>query len=356
MNRTQALFLASVVVPFGLLYSLQTVVVSRLNSAGFYFSDFILIGLPKDATNPDGEKHTFNQWIMPLHTIEIPGLGEVDLLSPPVLGAAAVVVLTVAYFALFSSKKPAKVLDSATFKTFPLVQKTQVSPNTAIYRFGLPTSNSILGLPTGQHISVAANINGKDIMRSYTPMSSDDDLGHFDLLIKSYEKGNISRLFGELKVGDNIKVKGPKGQFNYSPDLVPHIGMIAGGTGITPMWQIIHAALKNPSDKTKLSLLYANVNFEDILLKQELDALALAHPTRFKIYYVLNNPPAGWTGGVGFVTKEMIQERLPESSSACKVLMCGPPPMITAMKKNLDDLKFAPPRTVSKLPDQVFVF
>jgi len=52
------------------------------------------------------------------------------------------------------------------------------------YRFALPHPSDVLGLPIGQHISVSAEINGKEIMRSYTPTSSDDDLGHFDLLIK----------------------------------------------------------------------------------------------------------------------------------------------------------------------------
>lgn len=52
------------------------------------------------------------------------------------------------------------------------------------YRFALPRKDDILGLPIGQHISVMAEINGKEISRSYTPTSSDEDLGHFDLLIK----------------------------------------------------------------------------------------------------------------------------------------------------------------------------
>jgi ferredoxin-NADP reductase len=52
------------------------------------------------------------------------------------------------------------------------------------YRFALPHPNDVLGLPIGQHISVQAVINGKEIMRSYTPTSSDDDLGYFDLMIK----------------------------------------------------------------------------------------------------------------------------------------------------------------------------
>lgn len=207
------------------------------------------------------------------------------------------------------------------------------------YRFGLSNPDDVLGLPIGQHISVSATINDKEIMRSYTPTSSDDNLGHFELLIKvcttlhssdtllrcsqAYEKGNISRHVSLLKIGDKLRVKGPKGKFVYSPDLSRELGMIAGGTGITPMLQIIRAALKNPEDKTKISLIYANVNPEDILLKAELDELAAAYPTRFTVFYVLNNPPPGWTGGSGFVTKDQIEKHLPSSNHDIKVLLCG---------------------------------
>jgi cytochrome-b5 reductase len=126
-----------------------------------------------------------------------------------------------------------------------------------------------------------------------------------------------------LKIGDKIRVKGPKGQFNYTSTLSREVGMIAGGTGITPMLQIIRAALKNPNDRTKLSLIYANVNYEDILLKKELDDLADNHPTRFKVYFVLNNPPTGWIGGTGFVSKEQIATHLPASHDNNKILLCG---------------------------------
>ncbi|KAJ3519946.1 hypothetical protein NM688_g9228 [Phlebia brevispora] len=268
------------------------------------------------------------------------------------LFALVLAVATTAFVYYKFGSKRTPVLDPKKWQEFPLTQKIIISPNTALYRFALPHPQDILGLPIGQHISVAAEINGKDIMRSYTPTSSDDDLGHFDLVIKAYEKGNISRHISLLKIGDKIKVKGPKGQFTYSPDLSREIGMIAGGTGITPMLQIVRAALKNPQDKTKLSLIYANVNAEDILLKKELDELASAHPDRFTVFYVLNNPPHGWKGGVGFVTKEHIEKHMPPSSHDIKVLMCGPPPMMTAMKKYLDELKYHAPRTISKLGDQ----
>ena len=142
---------------------------------------------------------------------------------------------------------------------------------------------------------------------------------------QSYEKGNISRYVSLLKIGDKIRVKGPKGQFTYKPNTWRALGMIAGGTGITPMLQVIRAALKDPKDNTALSLIYANVNFEDILLKKELDELAAAHPNRFKVYYVLNNPPEGWQGGVGFVSKDQVEKWMPGPSSHndVKIMMCG---------------------------------
>jgi cytochrome-b5 reductase len=211
-----------------------------------------------------------------------------------------------------------KVLDPAVFKEFPLTEKTILSHNTAIYRFALPTPNSILGLPIGQHISIAANLDVKDpktetttnkeVVRSYTPISSDVNPGYFDLLIKSYPTGNISRHLATLNIGDKMKVKGPKGAMVYTPNMVRHFGMIAGGTGITPMLQVAKAILRGRSsgDKTQVDLIFANVNEEDILLRQDLDKLA-REDSGFRVHHVLNNPPEGWTGGVGFVTADMIK-------------------------------------------------
>ena len=143
-------------------------------------------------------------------------------------------------------------------------------------------------------------------------------------ILQTYEKGNISRHVANLKIGDNLRVKGPKGNFLYTPNLVTHIGMIAGGTGISPMFQVLRTALRNPSDRTTITLIYANVNQEDILLKDDLEELMDLHQQHFKIFYVLNNPPPGWKGGVGFVTKDHIKEYLPNPAETnSKILICG---------------------------------
>lgn len=255
-----------------------------------------------------------------------------------------------------------KVLKPDAFQEFPLTQITKTSHNVAIYRFSLPRPTDILGLPIGQHMSLAATPKGaeKEVVRSYTPISSDEDKGFVDLMIKSYPQGNISAHMTTLKVGDSMKVRGPKGAMVYAPNLCKRIGMIAGGTGITPMLQIVRAINRGRpknggTDRTKVDLIFANVNPEDILLKDQLDAVDREDPD-FNVYYVLNNPPEKWSGGVGFVTADMIKEKLPPPAPDMKILICGPPPMVSALKKATESLGYQKARPVSKLEDQVFCF
>jgi cytochrome-b5 reductase len=229
--------------------------------------------------------------------------------------------------------EPKKVLKPDVFQEFELKEKTIVSHNVAMsvihrvaaqfallatvlttssYRFKLPAPNALLGLPIGQHISIGASLpqpdgTTKEIVRSYTPISGDHQPGYFDLLIKSYPTGNISKHLASLAVGQTIKVRGPKGAFVYTPNMVRHFGMVAGGTGITPMLQVVRAIIRGrpTGDKTQVDLIFANVSPQDILLKEDLDQLA-KEDSGFKVHYVLDKPPEGWTGGVGYVTADMV--------------------------------------------------
>ncbi|KDR85174.1 hypothetical protein GALMADRAFT_131901 [Galerina marginata CBS 339.88] len=370
-NKYQLAFLTTFVSVFSFLVLFSRFLNAKLKEAGYHIENLILLGLPKqDIPDPamsqpldfqslkDQAMLVFNN--IDFHAVEIPYLGTYDLVAITTSSTfiiTSAVILATAFLAKVLHSGRTKPLDPNAWKEFPLEKKIKVSPNTAIYRFTLPHVQDVLGLPVGQHISVSAEINGKIITRSYTPISNDDDRGHFDLIIKTYEKGNISKHVSLLKIGDNVRVKGPKGNFHYTPNIVGHLSMIAGGTGISPMIQVIRAALRNPFDRTTITLIYANVNEEDILLKDDLEELQDVHEQKFKIIYVLNNPPPGWKGGVGFVTKEHIKEHLPNpATSDSKLLICGPPPMVTAMKKNLEELTYPVPNTISKLHDKVFVF
>ncbi|KAG5420111.1 CBR1 [Candida metapsilosis] len=269
---------------------------------------------------------------------------------------ATIIISVVSYYYLQLSRKNKPALIPDQFQKFPLLKITKVSHNSAIYRFGLARPTDKLNLPIGQHISIGAIIDGKEIVRSYTPISTSDQTGHFDLLIKTYENGNISKHVAQKKVGDHVEIRGPKGFFTHTPNMKKTFGMIAGGTGIAPMYQIITAVLNNPEDNIKISLIYANVTEDDILLRKELEAFAAKHPDRLKIHYVLNEAPADWKYSTGFVTPELIDKHLPKPSEDTTLLLCGPPPMISAMKKAATSLGYDKAKPVSKLGDQVFVF
>lgn len=270
-----------------------------------------------------------------------------------VMAALVGLVCSVAFVYVYSAQRHRPALSNDEWRAFQLVEKRSVSKSTNVYRFAIPHK---LGLPIGQHVSVRALINGRYVMRSYTPISDYDATGYVDLLIKTYEKGNVSRVVNTLRVGDTLEMKGPRGKFRYSRNMAPEIGMVAGGTGITPCLQILHHALRDPKDTTRFRLIYANVSADEILLRTKLDELARDYPQRFSVHYFLNVPPPDWRGGVGFVSREALQTYLPAASADCRILMCGPPPMMEAMRGHLRALDFAVPDGMSSGTDKVFVF
>ncbi|KAJ9548044.1 hypothetical protein OSB04_020587 [Centaurea solstitialis] len=297
--------------------------------------------------------------------------------------AVVVVAATAAY--LYSSKKSKGCIDPESFKQFKLVKRTQLSHNVAKFRFELPTPTSVLGLPIGQHISCRGkDSQGEEVIKPYTPTTLDTDVGYFELVIKMYPQGRMSHHFREMREGDYMAVKGPKGRFKYQPGQVRAFGMIAGGSGITPMFQVARAILENPKDKTQVHLVYANVTYDDILLKEELDGLISNYPGRFHVYYVLNqeyrshlrngrwcrfrierNDPSPlpctrirYQGTIQTLfstprnsfTVQVIQTHFQKTDrkvdvklliSNMQILRCGPPPMNKAMAGHLDALGYS---------------
>ncbi|KJZ78521.1 hypothetical protein HIM_01912 [Hirsutella minnesotensis 3608] len=248
-------------------------------------------------------------------------------------------------------------LDPINYAELPLIKKTSLSPNVYRLAFALPTSDAIVELPTGQHVTIKGTVNGESVARSYTPVSNNSDKGMLELVIKVYPDGKLTNGYlANLEVGDQVLFRGPKGAMRYDRGTCKKIGMVAGGTGITPMYQLIRAICEDDRDTTEISLIYANRSEQDILLREELDRFARRYPKNLKVYYMLDNPPAGWEYGSGHVTKDIMAERLPEPSESSKVLLCGPPGMIKAAKSSLVDLGFEQPGASAKMTDKIFLF
>jgi len=268
-----------------------------------------------------------------------------------IVGAALYVFLTKQ-----KREKKQAALHPTEFQKYKLIQREDLTTGVLCpvsrFRFKLQSDDHELGLPTGQHISLQC-INpetGKPHLRSYTPISSNDEKGYFDLVIKIYPTGVMGQHLNKMKIGDCIEARGPKGKFTYKQNDFTHLCMLAGGSGITPMYQIMQAVVKGKAtDRTRCHLLYGNITEEDIILRKELTDLCNVHTDTVNCYHVLNTPPQDWSQGSGFITKDLIASKFPAPSDArLRVLLCGPPPMITAMKKVLAEIGYS--------DEQVFCF
>ena len=231
-------------------------------------------------------------------------------------------------------------------RPFKLQAKTVLSHDSIMLDFALPSPEHVLGLPTGKHMFLSNEINGETVMRRYTPISSNYDVGQVKFVIKAYRPcerfpngGKFSQHLDSLKIGDTVDFRGPVGEFdyasngNYTIDGEEHFSskfnMVAGGTGITPVMQIAAEVLRHPEDKTQISLVFACREENDLLMRSTLDQWAKVFPDKFKVHYILSDAwPTDWKFSTGFVDKALFEKVLYPAGDDVRNLMCGPPIML----------------------------
>ncbi|KAF9427870.1 NADH-cytochrome b5 reductase [Entomortierella beljakovae] len=223
-------------------------------------------------------------------------------------------------------------LDPNAFVDFKLKKIQKLTPNTSRFVFELKEDQN-LGLDvTSCVVTKFIKEDGKAVIRPYTPTSVADQTGSFDFVIKHYEGGPMSTHIHNLKPGDTLAVKGPISKYPLKANQHEAVTLIAGGSGITPMIQVISGLLNDKADKTKINLIFANVTPADIILKEEIDEYAKAHSDRFKVTYVVDKPVEGWKGPTGYVTAELVKKYSPDIGVGNhKVFVCGPPPMMKSV-------------------------
>ncbi|KAK5815604.1 nitrate reductase [Linnemannia elongata] len=244
---------------------------------------------------------------------------------------------------------------SPEWQPIRLVKKDSISHDSRIFRFALSSPKIKFGLPTGKHVFLRGKSknDGKMYVRAYTPISDDDSLpGFAEFLVKVYKPdnvhpqgGHLSQVLDSLEMGETIEVRGPLGSFLYlghgrwtfgtHSGRACRIVTMAGGTGITPIYQLIRAIAMDPTDRTEVRFIYSNKTEEEILLREELLQLEKKSAGRVKICFTVSDPSEGWKGCKGHIDEKMIREygtfddheTLNHAIDTISV-MCGPPPMI----------------------------
>ncbi|KAF6843108.1 nitrate reductase [Colletotrichum musicola] len=237
-------------------------------------------------------------------------------------------------------------LQSKVWTKGNLIEKTKISSDTKVFTFSLESPDQTVGLPIGQHLMMRLRdpVTREAIIRAYTPISEGTDKGQLHVLIKIYRDtperkgGKMTQALDSIPVGHWVDFKGPVGKFEYLGKGICNISgkqrhvkrfiMICAGSGVTPIFQVLRAVMKDPEDPTHCLVLDGNRVEEDILCREDLDSMSNANPDRCRLIYSLTKPDASWTGRTGRMDEAFLEKEVgtyrKDGNSEELVLVCGP--------------------------------
>ncbi|MDY7230981.1 ferredoxin--NADP reductase [Hyalangium rubrum] len=205
-----------------------------------------------------------------------------------------------------------------------------------------PTGAPVTFLP-GQFFTVLATVEGVPLRRAYSASSAPGAEGasRVSLTIKRVPGGKVSNFLNDrIQPGMALEVLGPSGHFTPDPSTggARHLVLLAGGSGITPLMSIARAALAT-EPATSVSLIYGNRREQDILFREALAELARGYAGRFRLRYVLSEPPEEWQGGVGMLNRYVLEDELSVlpglDAGPAAWFLCGPEPMMVEARAAL---------------------
>ena len=213
-------------------------------------------------------------------------------------------------------------IETPTVKTFRLVD-----PSGATIPFDY--------LP-GQFMQVEVeDPSGQKLRRAYTIASSPTRRAYVELTIR--RAGSVSQhLHEHIKVGDLLKSSAPYGNFTFTGLDEDSIVFIGGGVGITPLMSAIRY-LTDLAWPGEIYFIYGTRSVEEFAFREELEYLQRRHANLRVLATMDRAEGAAWTGRVGPITKEMLESAIPDLRRR-RVHLCGPPPMMTAIKETLTAL------------------
>ena len=225
-----------------------------------------------------------------------------------------------------------------------MIKKEAISPDTYEMAFEFPNPEWIMGLFPAGHLFMHADIDGKRVTKKYTPISPVNEKGTIVFVIKVYRPceefpngGQFTTWMEKnVNVGDSLLFSGPIGMIKYHgygqiefkkkmlETKKTKIGLLAGGSGITPMYSIALAS-SLAKDGVAVTLIFSNKTKDDILCKKELDALEAMNPN-CKVVHTLTRHKeehGEWNGEVGRITAAMFQKYMPAHADDVFIALCG---------------------------------
>jgi ferredoxin-NADP reductase len=195
----------------------------------------------------------------------------------------------------------------------------------------------------GQHVDIRLTAeDGYQAQRSYSISSPPED----ELLSLTVEKvgnGEVSPyLVDDLRVGDQFELRGPIGRyFVWTLAMGGPLLLIGGGSGIAPLMAILRHRARRKA-RVPAVLLYSSRSLEDVIFREELDAMASRDPDLRVVNTLTRKQPTGWAGHRRRIDKELLADACFPPAQNPKIFVCGPSSLVEAVSSLLVELGHDP--------------
>lgn len=208
----------------------------------------------------------------------------------------------------------------------PLASTEQLAHNVKLLKFQLPSNVEGTGIKPGSASLSAIKhpVSGRTILRPYSVIYWPEDPHKLVFAIKMQNKDGASGAMNSIEPGYQVRFRGPKPGKSVDLSKVDSVNLIAGGSGITPIYSVLKYLLLN-KPTSKVNLIFANKTEDDIMFKKDLDRLQKENPDRFSLTYVLDQGVKGENTAIGRITPELLKERIWKNTP---VYLCGSNGMI----------------------------
>jgi len=231
-----------------------------------------------------------------------------------------------------------------TLHRLTIAEVRQEATDAISVRFAVPQPlREAYRFSAGQFVTLAADIDGESVRRSYSICSSPSDFdasGTLKVGIRRVAGGRFSNWANDqLRAGRDIDVMTPDGRFGiaFAPQGKRHYLGIAGGSGITPMLALIKTALETEPE-CRFTLIYGNRTVGSIMFLEALEGLKNRWIERLSIFHVLSEETTEVDLLNGLLDRERLSrffERAIDASVLDYAFVCGPAPMMAAAEAAL---------------------
>ena len=216
-------------------------------------------------------------------------------------------------------------------------KETEVSSK---IRFALPeTLVDEFNFKPGQYISIKFEMKKKAHVRTYS-ISSEPDKNFIEIGVKHIKNGMFSKFLKTRKLEDMIKISNPEGNFVLNSKEPNRLLLIAAGSGITPMISILKSLLKK-NTRTKVTLLYSNKTYADMMYRNEIQNLKDKYLDRLIVFNFFSREIQSTDFLNGRITEDKItflsERNLIDIQTIDQCFICGPMEMTQALRSYLKD-------------------